>query len=82
MPQPRVARGLPISAPSKYVVLALHCPFVCRPTPLAPMKTPVFHAIESLWRDGGVQSYLKRCREYQLADSSRYYFDNIARIAA
>ncbi|KAI9167459.1 Guanine nucleotide-binding protein alpha subunit [Paramyrothecium foliicola] len=39
-------------------------------------------AIEALWKDRGVQECFKRSREYQLNDSARYYFDNIARIAA
>ncbi|KAK2066552.1 hypothetical protein P8C59_000358 [Phyllachora maydis] len=42
----------------------------------------VGNAIEALWRDRGVQECFKRSREYQLNDSARYYFDNIARIAA
>ncbi|KAI0014175.1 guanine nucleotide-binding protein subunit alpha [Xylariaceae sp. FL0662B] len=42
----------------------------------------VGNAIEALWKDPGVQACFKRSREYQLNDSARYYFDNIARIAA
>ncbi|RYP58229.1 hypothetical protein DL770_010475 [Monosporascus sp. CRB-9-2] len=42
----------------------------------------VGNAIEALWKDRGVQQCFKRSREYQLNDSARYYFDNIARIAA
>ncbi|KAI5287095.1 guanine nucleotide-binding protein subunit alpha, partial [Ascosphaera acerosa] len=39
-------------------------------------------AIETLWKDSGVQECFRRSREYQLNDSAQYYFDSIARIAA
>jgi guanine nucleotide-binding protein G(i) subunit alpha len=42
----------------------------------------VGNAIEALWKDRGVAECFKRSREYQLNDSARYYFDNIARVAA
>ncbi|KAI5305217.1 hypothetical protein KEM56_004976 [Ascosphaera pollenicola] len=39
-------------------------------------------AIETLWKDAGVQECFRRSREYQLNDSAKYYFDSIQRIAA
>nr|CDS20395.1 expressed protein [Echinococcus granulosus] len=39
-------------------------------------------AIKSLWSDPGIKECYDRRREYQLADSAKYYLDNIDRIAA
>ncbi|KAI9208599.1 guanine nucleotide binding protein, alpha subunit [Polychytrium aggregatum] len=39
-------------------------------------------AVKALWVDEGVQACFARSREYQLNDSSKYYFDSIDRIAA
>ncbi|XP_037040266.1 guanine nucleotide-binding protein G(q) subunit alpha-like [Bradysia coprophila] len=39
-------------------------------------------AINSLWADDGVLECYYRRREYQLADSAKYFFTNVERIAA
>ena len=40
----------------------------------------VANAVKELWNDAGVKECFNRSREYQLNDSSRYYFDAIERM--
>ncbi|RWS21550.1 heterotrimeric GTP-binding protein alpha subunit G-alpha-q-like protein [Leptotrombidium deliense] len=42
---------------------------------------PFVTAIQSLWCDAGIQECYTRRREYQLADSAKYYLDSLATIS-
>jgi GTPase SAR1 family protein len=39
-------------------------------------------AVASLWQDDAIKRTFQRSSEFQLNDSTQYYFDNVARIAA
>ncbi|KAJ8005977.1 hypothetical protein DPEC_G00123490 [Dallia pectoralis] len=45
------------------------------------LETSHANAIKSLWRDSGIQECYQRRREYQLSDSTKYFFNNLDRIA-
>eukprot|EP00026_Physarum_polycephalum_P008807 Phypoly_transcript_08908.p1 GENE.Phypoly_transcript_08908~~Phypoly_transcript_08908.p1 ORF type:complete len:348 (+),score=44.06 Phypoly_transcript_08908:135-1178(+) len=48
-----------------------------------PMVTKeIGDAVASLWQDNAIKQTYARSAEYQLNDSTQYYFDNISRIAA
>ena len=40
-----------------------------------------YNALKSLWSDRGVQSCFDRRSEFQISDSSQYFFDNLDRIS-
>jgi len=45
-------------------------------------ESPYVEAIKALWADMGIQECYDRRREYQLTDSTKYYLDDLTRIAA
>ncbi|XP_037826580.1 guanine nucleotide-binding protein subunit alpha-11-like [Lucilia sericata] len=45
------------------------------------LKEPYLSAIKQLWNDKGIQKCYLRRNEYQLNDSTKYYLDDIDRIA-
>ncbi|KAM6975994.1 guanine nucleotide-binding protein G(q) subunit alpha-like [Tautogolabrus adspersus] len=45
------------------------------------LTNPYVDAIKSLWSDPGIQECYNRKREYQLSDSTKYYLNNMDRIA-
>ncbi|NP_001003753.1 guanine nucleotide-binding protein subunit alpha-14 [Danio rerio] len=46
------------------------------------MEAKYAEAIKSVWKDQGLQKCYERRREYQLSDSTKYYLDDMDRIAA
>lgn len=44
------------------------------------LTSEIFDAIESLWKDGGIQDVYKRRNLFYLTDSAEYYFSKIGRI--
>lgn len=45
------------------------------------LKKPYADALKSLWSDPGIQECYNRKREYQLSDSTKYYLNDLDRIA-
>ncbi|KAH1174775.1 guanine nucleotide-binding protein subunit alpha-15 [Mauremys mutica] len=45
------------------------------------LNRPYANAIESLWRDAGIQTCYERRREYHLLDSALYFLSSLERIA-
>ncbi|KAM9111798.1 guanine nucleotide-binding protein subunit alpha-15-like isoform 2-T2 [Pangshura tecta] len=48
---------------------------------VAALNRPYADAIESLWRDAGIQTCYERRREYHLLDSALYFLSSLERIA-
>ncbi|KAM9096724.1 guanine nucleotide-binding protein subunit alpha-15 isoform 1-T1 [Sarcophilus harrisii] len=45
-------------------------------------EKPQAHAIQCLWKDGGIRTCYERRREFHLLDSAVYYLSNLERITA
>ncbi|TSL28211.1 Guanine nucleotide-binding protein G(q) subunit alpha [Bagarius yarrelli] len=63
---------------TSYAEMLLQVP----PNGVKSMDQSYAEAISSVWRDPGMQRCYERRREYQLADSTKYYLDDIERISA
>ncbi|XP_010174537.2 guanine nucleotide-binding protein G(q) subunit alpha-like, partial [Antrostomus carolinensis] len=48
---------------------------------VSTFENPYVDAIRSLWNDPGIQECYDRRREYQLSDSTKYYLNDLDRIA-
>ncbi|CAM5146328.1 unnamed protein product [Natator depressus] len=48
---------------------------------VSAFENPYVDAIKSLWNDPGIQECYDRRREYQLSDSTKYYLNDLDRIA-
>ncbi|RMC19248.1 hypothetical protein DUI87_03854 [Hirundo rustica rustica] len=48
---------------------------------VSSFENPYVDAIRSLWNDPGIQECYDRRREYQLSDSTKYYLNDLDRIA-
>lgn len=44
------------------------------------LNEDIFDAIESLWNDNGIRAIYEKRNLFKLADSAKYYFDDISRI--
>ncbi|CAB3983576.1 guanine nucleotide-binding G(q) subunit alpha [Paramuricea clavata] len=52
------------------------------PDSVTAFRKEYYDAINSLWRDSGIQECYDRRREFQLSDSCKYYLSDLDRIAA
>uniref|UniRef100_A0A8C0PV83 Guanine nucleotide-binding protein subunit alpha n=8 Tax=Amniota TaxID=32524 RepID=A0A8C0PV83_CANLF len=48
---------------------------------VSAFENPYVDAIKSLWNDPGIQECYDRRREYQLSDSTKYYLNDLDRVA-
>ncbi|KAM4754238.1 guanine nucleotide-binding protein G(q) subunit alpha isoform 1-T1 [Cyanocitta cristata] len=48
---------------------------------VSTFENPYVNALRSLWNDPGIQECYDRRREYQLSDSTKYYLNDLDRIA-
>ncbi|XP_040844726.1 guanine nucleotide-binding protein G(q) subunit alpha isoform X3 [Ochotona curzoniae] len=48
---------------------------------VSAFESPYVDAIKSLWNDPGIQECYDRRREYQLSDSTKYYLNDLDRVA-